>query len=136
MGAYGLPMSAFSPASLRTNTNSLTCQAIISFIGDKSQPDYYGYLLLVGMFCGNYVGTICEAQYFQIISRAGMHIRCALVHVLFRKATSISNQSLKEVYAGSGLAYASNLFLCFTYISVLLCVARLSFTCLHFFACL
>lgn len=70
---------------------------IIAFIGDKSQPDYYGYLLLCGMFAGNYVGTISEAQYFQIISRAGMHIRCALVHTIFRKATQISNQSLKLV---------------------------------------
>lgn len=85
------------PSHCVPTPNHIRKQAIIAFIGDKSQPDYYGYLLLVGMFCGNYVGTICEAQYFQIISRAGMHIRCALVHVLFRKATSISNQSLKEV---------------------------------------
>lgn len=72
-------------------------QQIIAFINDKTQPDYYGYLLLVGMFVGNYIGTISEAQYFQIISRAGMHIRCALVHTIFRKATQISNQALKEV---------------------------------------
>jgi hypothetical protein len=83
-----------------TDPHSFTpaLQQIIAFINDKTMPDYYGYALLVGMFIGNYIGTISEAQYFQIISRAGMHIRCALVHTIFRKATQISNQALKEVW--------------------------------------
>ena len=74
-------------------------QHIITFVNDKTQPDYIGYALLGTMFVANYIGTISEAQYFQIVSRAGMHIRCALVHIIFRKATQISNQSLKEVCA-------------------------------------
>lgn len=59
-----------------------------------------GVALSCGMFAGQVLGAVCECQYFQIVMRAGMHVRSAMVLKIFKKAISLNPTGRSEHSSG------------------------------------
>ncbi|GAB5365970.1 hypothetical protein AAMO2058_001104200 [Amorphochlora amoebiformis] len=77
---------------------------IISFIKDKNQPVWKGYMYAILLFVCTMIGAAGEAQYFQIVMRVGMQVRSALQNAVFRKSMYISSQGRRGGKFGANLA--------------------------------
>mmetsp|Transcript_13169 Transcript_13169/g.18230 ORF Transcript_13169/g.18230 Transcript_13169/m.18230 type:complete len:1650 (+) Transcript_13169:155-5104(+) len=77
---------------------------LVSFVGDKDQPAWKGYMYAGLLFTCTMIGAVGEAQYFQIVMRVGMQVRSALQNSVFKKSMYISNKGRREGKYGSNLA--------------------------------
>ncbi|KAI9138244.1 P-loop containing nucleoside triphosphate hydrolase protein [Paraphysoderma sedebokerense] len=89
-------------------TSPLLLRYVIQFIAESQPvnpsqtipPEYVGYLLVVGMFLLQMVGTITVNVFFQVCMSIGVKVRTALTTAIFRKALKLSPKARIEWNVG------------------------------------
>ncbi|KAL3851518.1 hypothetical protein ACJIZ3_013400 [Penstemon smallii] len=66
----------------------------------QRDPTWIGYIYAFLIFVGVVFGALCEAQYFQNVSRVGYRLRSTVVAAIFRKSLSLTPESRKRFASG------------------------------------
>lgn len=59
---------------------------LVSFIENKSEHSYNGYLFATGLFLSTLLGTLCSTQFDYKVQKVAYKIRCALITTVYRKS--------------------------------------------------
>ncbi|XP_055879588.1 ATP-binding cassette sub-family C member 10-like [Biomphalaria glabrata] len=63
---------------------------LVSFVENKDQDVYKGYLFAMGLFLTTFVGTICSTQFDYNVQVLAFKMRCALITTVYRKSLLIT----------------------------------------------
>ncbi|KAH9492912.1 Multidrug resistance-associated protein 7 [Bulinus truncatus] len=63
---------------------------LVSFIENKDEDIYEGYLFAMGLFLTTFIGTICSTQFDYNVQVLAFKMRCALITTIYRKSLTIS----------------------------------------------
>ncbi|XP_044159893.1 multidrug resistance-associated protein 1-like isoform X2 [Bufo gargarizans] len=73
---------------------------LITFVGNKSAPDWQGYLYTALLFICACLQTLILHKYFHICFVTGMRLKTAIIGVVYRKALVISNAARRTSTVG------------------------------------
>lgn len=73
---------------------------LIKFVGDKSAPDWQGYLYTALLFVCACLQTLILHKYFHICFVTGMRLKTAVIGLVYRKALVISNAARRTSTIG------------------------------------
>ncbi|PSS35050.1 ABC transporter C family member 2 like [Actinidia chinensis var. chinensis] len=67
---------------------------------ERGNPAWIGYVYAFSIFVGVSLGVLCEAQYFQNVTRVGFRMRSTLVAAVFRKSLRLTQEGRKKFQSG------------------------------------
>ncbi|XP_059668420.1 ABC transporter C family member 12-like [Cornus florida] len=67
---------------------------------ERGDPVWIGYIYAFSIFVGVSFGVLCEAQYFQNVTRVGFRLRSTLVAAIFRKSLRLTHKGRKKFPSG------------------------------------
>jgi ATP-binding cassette subfamily C (CFTR/MRP) protein 1 len=73
---------------------------LTKYISSPTAKAYEGYLFAIGLFVGQAIGALAEAQYLQYVMRVGMNVRTVLITAIFQKSMIIDNETRQKISTG------------------------------------
>ncbi|XP_005104371.1 multidrug resistance-associated protein 7 isoform X2 [Aplysia californica] len=80
---------------------------LVTFIEDRSEPMFHGYLLVGGLFLSTLLGTVCYTQFDYNVQVVAYKIRCAVVTTIYRKSLTISGVAQSRFTSGEIVNFMS-----------------------------
>jgi ABC-type multidrug transport system fused ATPase/permease subunit len=78
---------------------------LVAFAGDKSKPDWVGWVLSVSFFIACIIISVTLQQMSSKAAQVGVRIRAAMLSAVFRKATKLD---IQDLVAGDVVNLATN----------------------------
>jgi hypothetical protein len=102
--AFGKPFLAAGFVKLVHDSSifvgPMLLNALIKFLSDPSKPLSLGLFYVLGLFCSNFLMSLCLRQYFWWCYRVGMNLRSAVITSVFSKSLVISAAALSKKTTG------------------------------------
>lgn len=83
-------------------------QKIVQFLQDPDSPMERGIGLALLLFCCNIVQSLCVHSYFHRVYRVSIHVRAAVVSLIYRKSLRISSTARQGTSIGQIVNLQSN----------------------------
>ncbi|CAI8012847.1 Multidrug resistance-associated protein 7, partial [Geodia barretti] len=80
---------------------------LVSFIENKQEPMYYGYLFALGLMCSTLVTAILTSHFNYQVNKVGLKVRAALITEVYRKSLSISLSTMSRYSTGQVVNFMS-----------------------------
>jgi hypothetical protein len=80
---------------------------LVSFIENKQEPMYYGYLFALGLLCSTLVTAILTSHFNYQVNKVGLKVRAALITEVYRKSLSISLSTMSRYSTGQVVNFMS-----------------------------
>ncbi|XP_055346894.1 uncharacterized protein LOC129594288 [Paramacrobiotus metropolitanus] len=73
---------------------------LIGFVSDGTQESWKGYLYIGALFAGSFPQILLFNNYFYVSHITGMHMRSALINLVYQKALKLSNAAKRASTTG------------------------------------
>ncbi|XP_067681975.1 ATP-binding cassette sub-family C member 10-like [Haliotis asinina] len=80
---------------------------LVSYIDNKKEPEYHGYIYAAGLMISTFLGTVCSTQFDYNSQAVAYKIRCAVITTVYKKALSISSVTMSKFNTGQIVNFMS-----------------------------
>ncbi|ESO85415.1 hypothetical protein LOTGIDRAFT_183817 [Lottia gigantea] len=80
---------------------------LVSYIENKNEPEYHGYIYACGLLLSTFLGTIFSTQFDYHVKNVGFKMRCAIITTVYQKTLSVNTVNMSKFSTGQIVNFMS-----------------------------